>query len=71
MGMPRGEILTLEQVWALARLWYTDRMNPDFRGRTHAEAQDIFRRLGLDAPFWQAGMDTPEDGDSSRDGAHE
>jgi hypothetical protein len=44
--------LTLEQTLELARLWYGDRLNPDFRGRTAEEAQAIFRRLGLQSSFW-------------------
>jgi len=47
-----GETLSLEQTWELSRLWYGDRLNPDFRGRTPEEAQAIFRRLGLRSPFW-------------------
>jgi hypothetical protein len=47
-----GETLTLEQTWELSRLWYGDRLNPDFRGRTAEEAQAIFRGLALHAPFW-------------------
>ena len=54
-GEPRGEVLTLERVWALAQAWYGDRMAPDFRGRTPAQATDIFARLGLTSAFWQAG----------------
>jgi hypothetical protein len=54
--------LTLEQTWELARLWYGDRLNPDFRGRTAEEAQAIFRRLGLLAPFWY--LDAAPDEDS-------
>jgi hypothetical protein len=55
--MPHGQILTLEQVCALARLWYSDRMDPTFHGKTLEQAQDIFRRLGLDGPFWGAQAD--------------
>ena len=55
-----GEILTLEQTWELSRLWYGDRLNPGFRGRTAEEAQAIFRRLGLQALFWY--LDTAEEG---------
>jgi hypothetical protein len=47
-----GETLTLAQTWDLSRLWYGDRLNPDFRGRTVEAAQDIFRRLGLQSSFW-------------------
>jgi hypothetical protein len=46
-------VLSLEQTWDLARAWYHDRLSPEFRGRSAAEAQAIFRRLGLDGPFWR------------------
>ena len=42
----------MEQTWLLAKAWYHDRLRPDFRGRTPAQAQDIFRRLGLTSAFW-------------------
>ncbi|HZC79843.1 MAG TPA: hypothetical protein VE258_18965, partial [Ktedonobacterales bacterium] len=51
-GAPRGETLTLEQTWELARRWYGDRMRPDFHGRTPEQAQAIFSELGLTSPFW-------------------
>ena len=57
-GAPRGETLTLAQVWDLAQAWYGDRMEPDFRGRTIAQATDLFARLGLTSAFWQA-TDSP------------
>ena len=52
IARPRGEVLSLEQVWSLANAWYGDRLDPDFRGRTADQAQDIFRGLGLGSPFW-------------------
>lgn len=54
-GMPRGETLTLAETWALAKLWYGNRMERAFRGRTVAEAEAIFRRLGLVSSFWYMG----------------
>ena len=51
-GLPRGEVLTLDHTWELAKLWYQDRMDPGFRGRSADEAQHIFRQLGLHAPLW-------------------
>ena len=53
-GEPRGEELTLARVWTLAQAWYGDRMDPAFRGRTAAQAREIFARLGLTSAFWQA-----------------
>lgn len=42
----------LELTWALAKAWYHDRMDPNYRGRTAAQAQEIFRQLGLRSSFW-------------------
>lgn len=53
-NQPRGEIITIEQVWGLARGWYSgDPRNPDWRRKTLDEAQAYFAELGLTAPFWQ------------------
>ena len=51
-GEPRGEVLPLAKVWALAQAWYGDRMHPDFRGRTPEQVQAIFARAGLVSAFW-------------------
>jgi hypothetical protein len=52
--LPRGEILSLEQLWALAQRWYANRMDPHFQGRSAAEAEQLFREMGLTSAFWQA-----------------
>jgi hypothetical protein len=51
--MPAGEVLPVEQVWELSKLWYNDRLAPDFAGRTTEEAHQIFEQLGLRSPFWR------------------
>ncbi|HET9979277.1 MAG TPA: hypothetical protein VFQ32_02460 [Ktedonobacterales bacterium] len=51
-GQPRGEILSLAQTWTLSQLWYHDRLEADFHGRTADEARQIFQRLGLTSPAW-------------------
>jgi hypothetical protein len=48
----RGASLTVGQVWSLSQAWYADRLSPDFRGRSLAEAQAIFAAQGLVGPFW-------------------
>lgn len=53
-GEPRGETLTLPQVWMLSQAWYGDRMDAAYRGRTAEQAQAIFARCGLTGAFWQA-----------------
>jgi hypothetical protein len=52
-GLERGELVTLEQIWALARAWYGNVLSPDFRRRTPDEAQAFFTEIGLTGPFWQ------------------
>jgi len=48
-----GAIISLPTAWALAQAWYADRLSPDWRRRTMAEAQDLFNGLGLTDPFWR------------------
>jgi len=52
-GSLRGETLPLARAWALSQAWYGDRMASTFRGRTVAQATEIFARVGLTSAFWQ------------------
>jgi hypothetical protein len=52
-GMTTGVTLTLEQQWELARLWYADRMSPEWRRRTPEEAEAAFAKVGLTGDFWR------------------
>lgn len=52
--LARGAALTLDQAWALARLWYSDRMDPDWRRLTPEEATNAFASIGLTGEFWDA-----------------
>ena len=54
-------MLTLQQVWELSNVWYHNRLSPDYRGRTVAEIEDIFRALNLTSRFWYTGR--PEEGE--------
>ena len=51
--LPKGAILSLEQQWELARIWYASRMSPDWRRRTADEAEAVFASLGLTGAFWR------------------
>jgi hypothetical protein len=53
--MARGALVGLEQTWTLAKLWYGNRLDPDYRRPTPAEAAAMFAAAGLDGPFWGAG----------------
>jgi hypothetical protein len=48
-------VLSLEQTWALARRWYEDRLDPEWRRLTPAEATAAFASVGLTGDFWLLG----------------
>jgi hypothetical protein len=50
--LPQGATVPLAQLWELARRWYDDRLEPDWRRRTPAERQAILDAVGLTGPFW-------------------
>lgn len=52
-SLDRGATLTIEQQWTLARTWYGNRLEPDWRRRTPEEAEAVFAELGLTADFWK------------------
>jgi hypothetical protein len=52
-GLPMGALMSPQQQWDLARIWYADRMSPDWRRRTAAEAEEVFASLGLTGAFWK------------------
>jgi hypothetical protein len=48
-----GEILGLMQLQALARRWYGDRLDPNWRPRTRDESQAILDEVALAGDFWR------------------
>ena len=52
-GHPRGEIFTLDQLWDLARKWYTGRLDPNWTSKSPEEANGVFADCGLTGPFWR------------------
>jgi hypothetical protein len=51
-GIPRGEVMSVEQQWRLACAWFEDRLRPGYRRRTAPEAEAVFAEIGLTGPFW-------------------
>ena len=51
--MPAAETLAVEQVWELSKLWYRDRLSPEYAGRSAAQAVQIFEKMGLTSGFWR------------------
>jgi hypothetical protein len=53
LGHPAGESFSLKQQWDLARSWFAGRHFPGWRRRTPAEAEAVFRSVGLTSDFWK------------------
>ena len=47
-----GDIQPVTKVLELAKRWYGEHLRPDWRKKSIAEAQAIFKELGLDHPTW-------------------
>jgi len=47
-----GELADLPTLRRLARRWYGDRLDPDWRPRTLEASQAILDGVGLTGPFW-------------------
>lgn len=47
-----GEIMPLAQLWELSKIWYGNRLLPEFHGRSLEQAQNVFREMGLVSKFW-------------------
>ena len=52
-GVPVGARFPPEQLWALAKRWYDDRFDIDWRRRSVAERQAILDEVGLIGDFWR------------------
>jgi hypothetical protein len=50
-----GELVDLTTLAELARRWYGNRLDPDWRPRTLAESQAILDSVGLAGEFWRLG----------------
>ena len=48
-----GASFPLATCWELARAWYADRLEPDWRRRTPEEAEALFAGVGLEGEFWR------------------
>ena len=50
--LDRGEVLTINQVLELSKLWYQDRLSLDYHGRSLEQVAEIFKQAGLTSTFW-------------------
>jgi len=50
--LKHGEVLTLQQVWELSKLWYDNRLSLEYHGRSIEQVAEIFKQAGLTSQFW-------------------
>jgi hypothetical protein len=55
--LPKRPLVSLDQVWVLAREWYENRLTVDSRRPGADEMVSIFARIGLTGPFWDPTSD--------------
>jgi len=51
-NLARREVLTLQQVWELSKLWYDNRLSLEYHGRSTEQVAEIFKQVGLTSKFW-------------------
>ena len=56
-GLPKRPLVSLDQVWVLARDWYANRLTIDSRRPGPDEMVKIFAQIGLVGPFWDPTSD--------------
>jgi hypothetical protein len=56
-GIQPRPLVSMPQLWQLAVAWYATRLSPDARRPGPDEMRQIFRRIGLDDPFWDPQAD--------------
>jgi hypothetical protein len=52
-GPAGGAVVALDTLRDLARRWYGDRLDPDWRPRTREQSQAILDAVGLRGDFWR------------------
>jgi hypothetical protein len=52
-GQTPGAIVALAQLGRLARAWYGDRLQADWRPRTVQQSRVLLNQVGLRGEFWR------------------
>lgn len=49
----KGEVLTLEKVWELSKIWYGNYLEDNWTRKTPEYAESLFEKVGLTSDFWK------------------
>ena len=61
--LPRGAVMTLEQLWRFASDWYGNYLDIPWRKRSAGDVRALFGRHGLIGPCWSVEEAAPKAGD--------
>jgi len=56
-GTPRRPLVSLDQLWRLAVVWYENRLTVESRRPGPDEMVSVFASMGLTGPFWDPRAD--------------
>lgn len=56
-GVPRRPLVSLDQLWKLALVWYENRLTLESRRPAPAEMVSVFASIGLTGSFWDPAAD--------------
>jgi len=56
-GTPRRPLVSLDQLWRLAVVWYENRLTVESRRPGPDEMVSVFGSMGLTGPFWDPRAD--------------
>ncbi len=56
-GTPRRPLVSLDQLWRLAVVWYENRLTIESRRPGPDEMVSVFGSMGLTGPFWDPRAD--------------
>ena len=57
-GIPKGDVLPVEQIWEFAVEWYARHADADWSKWSVREAAEIFKRHRLTGPIWTLAEDS-------------
>jgi hypothetical protein len=56
-GLSKRPLVSLDQLWQLAMIWYGNRLTVESRRPGPDEMVKIFAEIGLEGPFWDPKSD--------------
>ena len=56
-ALPRRPLVSLEQLWQLAVIWYSNRLTAESRRPAADEMVSVLASIGLTGPFWDPKSD--------------